>query len=121
MDEEIFIPLGFFLAVFATTYVIALFRYRGRKAGQATLRAAIEQGQTLDSETIQALTGYSPPSGDRDLRRGLILLSIAIATVGFGWVLDDPDAAKIFYGTALFPGLVGLAYVVMTRFSGRTA
>ncbi len=121
MDEEIFIPLGFFLATFAITYVIVLFRYRGRKAGQATLRAAIEQGQTLDAETIQSLTGYSPPSGDRDLRRGLILLSIAIATVGFGWLLDEPDATKVFYGTALFPGLVGLAYIVMTRFSGRTA
>ena len=52
MKEEIFIPLGFFLATFAITYVIVLFRYRGRKAGQATLRAAIEQGQTLDSETV---------------------------------------------------------------------
>lgn len=121
MDEEIFIPIAFFLAVFGITYVIVLFRYRSRKVGQATLRAAIEQGQALDAETVQSLTGYSPPSGDRDLRRGLILLAIALATLGFGWLLEDPEASRVFYGTALFPGLVGLAYVLMTRFSDRTA
>ena len=121
MNEEIFIPLFFFLATFGITYVIVAFRYRSRKAAQATLLAAIEKGHTIDPETVQSLTGYSPPSGDRDLRRGLILLSIALATVGFGWLLDEPDAAKVFYGTALFPGLVGLAYLVMTRFPSRTA
>lgn len=121
MDEEIFIPLSFFLATFGITYVIVLFRHRNRKVAQATLRAAIEQGQSLDPETVQSLTGYAPPSGDRDMRRGLILLAIALATLGFGWLLDEPDASKVFYGTALFPGLVGVAYLVMTRLSGRAA
>lgn len=121
MDVEILVPIAFFLAVFGITYVIVLFRYRGRKVGQATLRAAIEQGQSLDAETVQSLTGYLPPSGDRDLRRGLILLAVALATLGFGWLLDDPDASNVFYGTALFPGLVGLAYLLMTRFTSRAA
>ena len=120
MVVEILVPLGFFLVVFGVTFVIVLFRHRNRKAGQETLRAAIEQGQTLDRETVQSLTGYAPPSGDQDLRRGLILLAIALATVGFGWLLNEPETSRVFYGSALFPGLVGLAYIAMTRFSSRT-
>ena len=119
MNEEIFIPLGFFAATFGITYVIVLFRHRNRKAAQATLRAAIEQGQALDAEMVKSLTGYSPPSGDRDLRRGFLLLAIALATLGFGWLLDDEDASIVFYGTALFPLLVGIAYLLMTRFRNR--
>lgn len=121
MYVEIFVPIAFFLAVFGVTYVILLFHHRNRQATQATLRAAIDKGHTLDPDTVQSLTGFAPSSGDRDLRRGLLLLAIALATFGFGWLLDDEDASFVFYGTALFPLLVGIAYLLMTRFTSRTA
>ncbi|MEL6200271.1 MAG: DUF6249 domain-containing protein [Pseudomonadota bacterium] len=120
MNEEIFIPLAFFAATFGITYVIVLFRHRNRKAAQATLRAAIEKGQELSPEVIHSLTGQAPPSGDRDMRRGLVLLAVALATIGFGWLLDDEDASMVFYGSALFPLLIGLSYLLMTRLGSRT-
>lgn len=93
MNEEIFIPLAFFAATFGITYVIVLFRHRNRKAAQATLRAAIEKGQELSPEVIHSLTGQAPPSGDRDLRRGLVLLAIALATIGLAgcWTTKTPQ------------------------------
>ena len=118
---EILVPIVFFATVFGITYAIVAFRHRNRKAAQATLRAAIEKGQELSPEIVQSLTGYAPPSGDRDMRRGLVLLAVALATLGFGFILPDEEATAVFMGVALFPLLIGIAYLIMTRLTPRAA
>lgn len=117
--EDLLIPIVFFGTVFAITFVVVWYRHRTRAAAQETLRLAIQQGQSLDSETIQTLTGYTPPSGDRDVRRGVLLLAVAAAIAGFGVLLDEPDASGSLYGTALFPLLIGGAYLLMSRLARR--
>lgn len=116
MDSDGLIGIAFFLTVFGVVYCFVYFRYRTRKVMQATLRAAIERGQDLSAETVLALTGQTAPSANRDLRRGLILLAVALATAGFGVSIDDGDSTRVFLGAAMFPLLIGFAYLIISRF-----
>jgi hypothetical protein len=109
---------------FATVIVIVigprLIKSREREALQATLRAAIEKGQPLPPEVIDAISrdARPVPSASRDLRRGVILLCVAAAFVASAYAADywgdgDTDAFGWIVGFAAFPGFVGLAFLIM--------
>ena len=59
------------------------------------------------------------PSKDRDLRRGLVWLAIGIATAILGVAVGQAEATGPILGTAAFPTLIGVAYLVMWRFGAR--
>ncbi|MEN7342041.1 MAG: DUF6249 domain-containing protein [Pseudomonadota bacterium] len=114
MDEN-WIPIIMFLSIFGSIAAWLFFRARVRYAEQATLQRAIDQGQQLTEDMVRALTNYRP-APFRDLRRGLLLFAIAIALVGFGWLIPDGDeAAQVFTAIALFPALLGAAYLTMHK------
>ena len=119
--EDILIPIVFFGVMFGITYVVLMFRHRNRKMAQQTLLAAIEKGHQLDTSVVEALVGGPPASGDSDLRRGLVLVAIALATGGLAILIDEPDATPVIFGAALFPLLIGAAYLLMLRLKPRAA
>ncbi|MFK8053158.1 MAG: DUF6249 domain-containing protein [Woeseiaceae bacterium] len=115
MDGDVFIPIVMFVVVFSSIYFWLSFRAKTRIAEQETLRKAIDQGQTLSEDMVQALTSFRPLP-NRDLRRGLVLLALSIATMGFGLVLNDEDATFVLFGISLFPLLLSFAYLAMHKF-----
>lgn len=110
---------AFFVMIAAIVIVPRWFRVREREALQATLRAAIEKGQPLPPEVIDAISrdARPVPSSGRDLRTGIILLCIAAAFAAMGVVgsyySDDFDGVGWMIGIATFPGFIGLAFVIM--------
>ncbi|MEO0574420.1 MAG: DUF6249 domain-containing protein [Pseudomonadota bacterium] len=117
MSAEDFIPIVMFLCVIAGFAIYAFYKARWRSEQQTTLRQAIDKDQALTEELVQALTGQGKPAPFRDLRRGLVLLAIAIAMFGFSLFAPDDEANSVFRGLALFPLLVGFAYIVMHKLS----
>jgi len=112
---------GMFFAMIAAIVIIPRwFRVREREALQATLRAAIEKGQPLPPEVIDAISRDAKPvpSAGRDLRTGVILLCVAAAFVCLGLVAGyyndgDTDATGWMIGIGAFPGFIGLAFLIM--------
>ena len=95
-------------------------RSREREALQATLRTAIEKGQPLPPEVIEAISRDAKPvpSAARDMRRGVILLCVAAAFVALAytgnyWSDGDTEAFGWMIGLAAFPGFVGVAFLIM--------
>lgn len=119
--EDVLIPIVFFGVTFGIVYIVLMFRHRNRKMAQQTLLAAIEKGQQLDAAIVQTLVGSPPSSGDRDVRRGVVLLAAGLATGGLAILIDDPDATPVIFGAALFPLLIGAAYLAMVRLKPRAA
>ncbi|MBU1376291.1 MAG: hypothetical protein KKE02_16810 [Alphaproteobacteria bacterium] len=85
-----------------------------------TLRIAIEKGQPLPAEVIEAMSSNVrnpglPPSPQRDLRTGIIWLGIGIGFAALGLVIsfEEPDALFPLLGVATFPTFIGLAFVVL--------
>jgi hypothetical protein len=92
-----------------------------RQKLQDTLRAAIEKGQPLPPDVVQAMTTdvkplRSVPSAARDLRTGIVWLGVAVGLAAMGVLIgfEEPDATYPMIGIAAFPGFIGLAFVIMS-------
>ncbi|WP_029914691.1 DUF6249 domain-containing protein [Caulobacter sp. UNC358MFTsu5.1] len=123
MDLGILIPLAPFLMVAAIVIVPAWLRTRERREMQATVRAAIEKGQPLPPELVEALSKDVRPrivsSAHRDMRIGVILLfvagGVALTALALGQIND-----YAMYGTlagSAIPGAIGLAFVILSFFN----
>jgi hypothetical protein len=116
--EGIFVPISLFLMLAAILIVPRYFKTKEREAQQATLRAAIERGQPLPPEVIEAIGRDAGPlpSSARDLRTGVIWIGVAAGFVGLAYALGysgEGDAFWPLLGTAAFPGFIGLAFLIM--------
>jgi hypothetical protein len=120
MDAELLIPISFFAMIAALAIVPQWLKSKERQRVQETLRAAYERGQPVDPAVIEAMTSdvkaNTTPAPFRDVRRGVIFLAVALAftIVGFvhGYFEGYDEGAWAWY-VAVFPGLVGLAYLIL--------
>ena len=100
------------------------FRSRERQQMQETIRMAIEKGQPLPTEVIDAISRdvRPAPSASRDVRVGFIWIGVAVGIAGFGYALGfNEDTGHAFYpmlGLAAFPGFIGLALIVLGLLGG---
>ncbi len=113
-------PIMLFAMIAAIVIVPKWFRTREREALQATLRTAIEKGQPLPPEVIEAISreAKTVPTAGRDLRTGIVLLCVAAAFVTMGLLASyysdgDFEATGWLIGVGAFPGFVGLAFLIM--------
>ena len=118
MDSEYWIPIVMFISIAVVFSLWFYFRYKVRAATQQTFRLALEKGSELTPEFIKQL-GEPEPSKDKDLRRGLIWVALGVAMAILGFAIDDPEAIGPIMGSAAFPGLVGIAYLIMWRYGTR--
>lgn len=98
---------------------------------QATVRAAIDKGQPLPPEVIEALSKEATknlPSRTRDIRRGIIWLATGIGIAAFslinelrgfgdGWEGGGPNFDGGLLGIAAIPVTIGLAFIVLSFFN----
>ena len=114
------IPITMFIGLTIVLCLFFWFRAKTRSDVQATIRAAMEKGQDLSPEIIDRL-GHPKPSKYKDLRVALVFMAVALSMVIFGSMVpdDDEEVALIFAGMASFPFLIGLAYLIMWRVTGR--
>ena len=120
----VLIVLIIFGSIASLFLVPAWLRSRERQSLQQTLRAAIERGQPLPPEVIDAMTTdvkvKRPPSPQRDLRVGIVWLGVGIGLAAMGVTLgfEEPDATYPMLGLAAFPVFIGLAFIAIS-FLGR--
>ena len=119
MDEGLWVPIVMFMSMTIIFCVLFWFRYRTKEGMQQTFRAALDKGQELTPEVIDRL-GHPKPAKDKDLRLGIIWIAVAIGLTAFGFgIPDEDDVARIFMGIAALPLVLGIAYLILHRFSGR--
>ncbi len=119
MGEE-FIPITMFLGLTIVFCVLFWFRFRARSEMQQTFRAALDKGQELTPEIIDRL-GHPKASKDKDMRLGVIWLAVAAGLVLCGFAVPDPsgDAFRGILAGAAFPFSIGVAYMILYRFTER--
>ena len=122
MTEEIIIPVVMFLGLTIVFSLLFWFRYRARREMQETLRVALDKGQDLTPEIIDRL-GHPKAAPDKDLRLGVIWLAIAVglALCGFAIPDDNGEALRGILAGAAFPFAIGVAYMILHFFTGRSA
>jgi hypothetical protein len=123
------------LTIFASITAIILgpgyFKSRERRELQATVRAAIDKGQPLPPEVIEAMgkeATKNVSSRTRDIRRGIIWLAVGVGIAAFGFVGemgwsndswgDGPaHIGNGLFGLACIPTTIGLAFIVLSFFN----
>ena len=116
--EGILVPITLFVMVALVIIAPRYFKSIERQKMADTLRAAIEKGQQLPPEVIEAMSSdvKPSPSPQRDLRTGLVWMGVAVgfAALGFAVSFEEPDALYPMLGCAAFPGFIGLAFIIMS-------
>jgi hypothetical protein len=132
MDD--FIPIFAIFAVFGSITAIVVgptyLKSKERREMQATVRAAIDKGQPLPPEVIEALGREATknlPSRTRDIRRGIIWLAVGIGMAASSMINemrdfgDDWSGGPNFDGSLLgisaIPITIGLAFIVLSFFN----
>lgn len=123
-------PILIVLIIFSSIVAIILgpgyFKSREKQAMQEIVRAAIDKGEPMPPEMIDALTKEAKsriPSAARDLRVGVILLavSIGIALLGYAFSfvggIEEAKAVYPIVGMGAIPGAVGVAFIILSFFN----
>ena len=113
--HEVWIPLSMFIGLAIVLSLWVAFRYKAKKDLQVTIRTAIEKGQGLSPELIENLVN-PPVSPQRDLRRGVISVGVAVAFALFAVFIGEEDAFGPLMGISMFPLSIGVGYLLMHRF-----
>ena len=116
MAVEIVVPLGAFLMIVGVIWILSVSGTKKRAAAHETLRLMIEKGQELSPQLIKDMSLITDPRRN-DLRRGVILLSLAAALVLIGIMSNlqgDADGEVLLI--AVFPGMIGLAFLGLWKF-----
>jgi len=111
------IPIFGCIMIAAIVILPRYFQSQERQKMAETLRAAIEKGQPLPTEVVEAISSgvKTPPSPQRDLRTGIIWMGVGIGLAAMGWALnfEEPDATWPMIGISAFPVFIGLAFIAM--------
>ena len=115
--EEL-VPVAFFATAPLIVWAIVAYRYKTKKSVLSLLEIMSQKGETITPSTIHAL-GIRPRSPDADLRTGVILITLALAFLMLGVIIGEEEALRGLGGIAMFPLLIGIAYIGLWVFIGR--
>ena len=122
MGPEIIVPIGAFAMIVAIVCLPFYFKSRERREMQRTLRVAIEKGQPIPTEVIEAMSRSvkTPPTRLRDLRTGVIWLAVGIGLALFSFVTNmgwqdpwDNGFGNFMLGLSVIPATIGAAFLVL--------
>src|ERR1700757_2975043 len=101
---DVLIPISFFAMIAVIVIVPRYLKSLERQKMAETVRAAIDKGQPLPPEVVEALTPArrKPRTPGSDLRRGVTLVAVALGLVAMGLVLgqSEPHALHALVGAA---------------------
>ena len=119
---EILVPLTFFAMIAAIVLVPTWLKSREKREMQETVRHAVDKGQPLPVELVEAIAKSSakpPVTAAKDRRVGVLLLAFAGGIFATFYMMGqqfDEDVAGVAAFAAI-PGFIGLAYVILSFFN----
>ena len=116
MENVEWVPISMFVGITVVMSLLVLFRYRNRRDVQETIRSALDKGVELTPEAIDRL-GHPKPPKNKDLRAGVIWLSLGAGLVLIGFAVPEPEALRGLLAGAALPFCIGTAYLILHKFS----
>ena len=127
-------PVVIVFIVFASIVAVivgpSFLKSRDRREMQLTVRHAVDNGQTLPPELIDAMTKdveKNLPSRTKDIRKGVLSVATGLGIGGFGLLSDlsgnqwNGGVGNPLLGIACIPIAIGIAFIVLGFFNPNKA
>lgn len=114
---EILVPFISFSALIALLGLLLLYKYKKKQLFLQMVERSLHQQAPLSPQTIREVASQFF-SANRDLRKGIFLLVLALAILAFSYLADFPQRGNLdlndaLNGIAMLPGLLGLAFLLL--------
>ncbi len=112
MGVEVLVPAIVFGSFVGIVWLLSHFNYKKKTQIHETLRHSVERGEGLSEEMLEKLSTLLDPKG-ADRRRGVLLIATSFAIMLLAGISTDGDvdAIRVLVGIAMFPLLLGVAYL----------
>lgn len=109
--DGIYIPIIGVICIAAMFVTFSVLNSRNQREVQKTLRTALERGTPLTAELV-AQMNTNRPSPKTDLKRGIIIMSIGVASAFAGII---SGSLTEFATLATFPFFMGLGFLIVWK------
>lgn len=114
MDEGIWVPVVLFIVTGFCTIGFFYFNYKSRNAIMETVQKSMETGSDLTPDLLAKLGAAINPKA-RDMRRGIVLLSIGIACLLCSLFFIDAEVISGIRAGSMFPTMMGLGFLLVWK------
>lgn len=114
MDEGIFIPIVMFIMLGIVLVAYFFWNHKNRDSIMATVQKAIDNGKELTPELLSQLGAAVNPRM-RDMRRGIVFLSLGIAGLMCSLFFDVPEVVNGIRAGSVFPLMLGVGFLLVWK------
>jgi hypothetical protein len=112
--EGVWVPIVLFIVSGIVGIMFFYFNHKNRNAIMATVQKAMETGSDLTPDLLAKLGAALNPRA-RDLRRGVVILSIGIAGLLCSMFFNDSAVVAGIRAGSMFPLLMGAGFLLVWR------
>ena len=114
MDEGLWVPIVLFIVTGFCTMGFFYFNHKNRGAIMETVQKSMDTGSDLTPDLLAKLGAAINPKV-RDMRRGVVLLSIGIACVLCSMFFTDTEVVSGIRAGGMFPLMMGMGFLLVWK------
>ena len=111
---ELFIPIVLFIVIGVTVLGYFYWNHKNRSAVMETVQKAIKSGSEFNPELLAQLGAAVNPRM-RDMRRGIVFLSLGIGGLLCSLFFADPEVVNGIRAGSVFPLMLGVGFLIVWR------
>lgn len=111
---EILIPIVMFIMLGIVIMAYFYWNHKNRVSIMATVQKAIDAGKEYTPELLAQLGAAVNPKM-RDMRRGIVFLSLGIAGLLCSLFFNDPEVVNGIRAGSVFPLMLGLGFLLVWK------
>ena len=108
------IPIVLFIVIGLAVLGYFYWNHKNRASIMDTVQKAIDQGGDLTPELLTQLGATGNPRF-RDMRRGIVFLSLGIAGLLCSLFFNDPEVVNGIRAGSVFPLMLGLGFLLVWK------
>jgi len=114
MDEGLWVPIVLFIVTGFCTIGFLYFNHKNRGAVMETVQKSMDTGSDLTPDLLAKLGAAINPK-IRDMRRGIVLLTIGIAGFMSSMFFVDADIVSGIRAGSVFPLMMGIGFLLVWK------
>ena len=111
---ELYIPIVMFVVLGIVLLGYFYWNHKNRSNVMDTVQKALDMGGELNAELLQQLGAAANPRV-RDMRRGIVFLSLGIGGLLCSLFFADADVVNGIRAGSVFPLMLGIGFLIVWR------